>query len=615
MDMNSPPDTLDDRDPPIQYTLFNQILSVVDSLFVGYDNGVLVAYFIEDLAWRDAGEYDSTVEQATLYTYNGATGESTGQISTFAFDPRIRPWYIDAKDACSTDLQGQYSCDKVWTDWYLFANSPDLGMTAAIGFANATGDGFEGVVAMDFTTADISDMFESATSGSISDEIAYLMDMDGVLIATSNGASVVDGNDERVSAVNSLDATISSSAAYILDNHYRSDQTLSYEDSYITVKNFVLDSMHWYIVVVADMVSDSTDCLYELEGDTLSVVEGDLNELLAVPENVVNQMTGSMFLNIVSTYSAPSAKDEENGMQDFLFSLYNGFVDQSLDSYIGYEDGTFLAYWGVFVFREDGDDLQRYNYNFDSVGHTVGGPVSSSTYDPRARPWYSAAVNAGSGLYSAPYVFAQDGTLGMTYAAPFYDGSTLMGVAAADYYIVDIDNMLSDYNSNGAGVFIFETQEDSEYNMIASSCHAVLTDSETETQLKAWNVEDYYISKISNYMNANSITTDGSYEYNGIPFTVRNYEKHTLSWRMVAYDGAEVADDDDDDDASSSGSGSDDDDELSTVVGLTSAVLVLAVIGIVLAVVAVIMVRKASESDRGASNKEVTMSPMSGSKA
>merc|ERR1712137_1286841 len=107
-------------------------------------------------------------------------------------------------------------------------------------------------------------------------------------------------------------------------------------------------------------------------------------------------------------------------------------------------------------------------------------------------------------------------------------------------------------------------------------------------------------------MNANSITTDGSYEYNGIPFTVRNYEEHTLSWRMVAYDGAEVADDDDDDDASSSGSGSDDDDELSTVVGLTSAVLVLAVIGIVLAVVAVIMVRKASESDRGASNKEVT---------
>jgi len=403
MGINSEPQVIDDTDPPIQRTVYDSVLNLVDSHYLGYESGgQFVGYFASDsqLIWRSAGAYDANAEQASIWTYDGANGDSTGSapVSSFAYDPRIRPWYIDAKAACEADLSGQFTCAKVWSDWYVFADSGLLGITPCKGFTSDNGTSIMGVAAMDFTTVDISEMFSSAVSGSTHNEVAYMMEMDGTLIATSNGAAVVNSDGEtRTNAKQSSDAQISTSATYILDNNYVSDQTLKYNDEYVTVKNFVVDSLHWYIVVVADAISDD-DCEYELELDTLSIVQGDLDEFLVVPKQMAGLVDSAMYLELVSSYAAPTALDLDNGLQDYLWGVINTFYGHGTgvpDSYMGFEDGTFIGFVGtetydmVSWFREDGDDLNRSTFEVDDDGRAVGSPISTKLYDPRVRPWYT----------------------------------------------------------------------------------------------------------------------------------------------------------------------------------------------------------------------------------
>ena len=76
---------------------------------------------------------------------------------------------------------------------------------------------------------------------------------------------------------------------------------------------------------------------------------------------------------------------------------------------------------------------------------------SPTTYDPRCRPWYQDAVEAGL-IFTNPYSDAGTGQLTITVAAPVYDGTdtTLMlGVVGMDVDLSDIENSIKDLNLIG----------------------------------------------------------------------------------------------------------------------------------------------------------------------
>ena len=78
---------------------------------------------------------------------------------------------------------------------------------------------------------------------------------------------------------------------------------------------------------------------------------------------------------------------------------------------------------------------------FEIVGRTS----SPTTYDPRIRPWYKAAVEARRPTITDPEVFATLGLFGFSVAAPFYRDGRIAGVAAADITLDGLSRYLDTY--------------------------------------------------------------------------------------------------------------------------------------------------------------------------
>ena len=68
----------------------------------------------------------------------------------------------------------------------------------------------------------------------------------------------------------------------------------------------------------------------------------------------------------------------------------------------------------------------------DANRKELGSTDHDTTYDPRLRPWYRAAEQAGTIIISDPDAFASEALIGVTVAAPFYADGKLAGVVAAD---------------------------------------------------------------------------------------------------------------------------------------------------------------------------------------
>ena len=83
----------------------------------------------------------------------------------------------------------------------------------------------------------------------------------------------------------------------------------------------------------------------------------------------------------------------------------------------------------------------------------------SDTYDPRARPWYQAAMNEAGTVITDPYVFFTSQRPGITTASPVYDADgTILGVVGVDVELSALSRFLGDLSlgTNGSA-FIFNT--------------------------------------------------------------------------------------------------------------------------------------------------------------
>ncbi len=128
-------------------------------------------------------------------------------------------------------------------------------------------------------------------------------------------------------------------------------------------------------------------------------------------------------------------------------------TDKMLNIYVGLEDGTFRQARRIHDPQATIHDTlppegTRYAYRlvepqpgegsvdryiFLTPDQTVLGDVAApSTYDPRQRPWYRDAVDAGDIVITDPELFWAFGLVGFTVAEPFVVDGQLLGVVAAD---------------------------------------------------------------------------------------------------------------------------------------------------------------------------------------
>lgn len=91
--------------------------------------------------------------------------------------------------------------------------------------------------------------------------------------------------------------------------------------------------------------------------------------------------------------------------------------------------------------KETGDNL--YEFFWDAKGPMAKEPAAITLYDPRNRPWYKAAIDAGKSTWTDPYVKADTGGSGIKlaigYAKPIRDSQEkIIGVMNAELTLDDI---------------------------------------------------------------------------------------------------------------------------------------------------------------------------------
>ncbi|QFT86626.1 Methyl-accepting chemotaxis protein II [Halomonas sp. THAF12] len=117
---------------------------------------------------------------------------------------------------------------------------------------------------------------------------------------------------------------------------------------------------------------------------------------------------------------------------------------QAIEEWVDARSGMLEALDAVAVSDEPLAALEQLRVSGDFMntylGDTEGGVVFSASdtpegYDPRQRPWYRQAVEAGHVVVTAPYEDATSDGLVVTFAAPFYRGGELVAVAGGDVAI------------------------------------------------------------------------------------------------------------------------------------------------------------------------------------
>lgn len=151
---------------------------------------------------------------------------------------------------------------------------------------------------------------------------------------------------------------------------------------------------------------------------------------------------------------------------DLFFAMTTGPVrryQQVSGAFLGFPDGRFLHIQDLQVAgnaagRGPVGDLRRRvidDPQTDRVGrweifNPFGGrwlrlAVEAGEYDPRARPWYGAALRARGPVWTDAYIFASSRQLGVTFARPIYGpGGHLWAVLGIDLSLSALSGVLAE---------------------------------------------------------------------------------------------------------------------------------------------------------------------------
>ena len=131
-------------------------------------------------------------------------------------------------------------------------------------------------------------------------------------------------------------------------------------------------------------------------------------------------------------------------------------------------------------------------YVLDDQGRPADEPKGDYNYDPRVRPWYIAAVQAGQPTWSDIYQYCPTPVLGVTFGHPYYDETgTLQGVLAIDFTLKNLSDYLGSLKIGQTGkTFII----DHSGLLVASSSDVPFTDDTLRTSCGEDNAEGLKLS-------------------------------------------------------------------------------------------------------------------------
>jgi len=144
-----------------------------------------------------------------------------------------------------------------------------------------------------------------------------------------------------------------------------------------------------------------------------------------------------------------------------LYQSKTSFPESS-SIYIGYETGLFYGYivqtYQVVAIPATKQLIAYFANRDGSAGHFV----STSSFDPRTRPWYIGPKTAKGPTWIPAYISAATGTSLFSFGIPLYvnysdPSSGLIGVLSVAAYLTDLTKYLvKAYQNTDKQVFIVE---------------------------------------------------------------------------------------------------------------------------------------------------------------
>lgn len=175
--------------------------------------------------------------------------------------------------------------------------------------------------------------------------------------------------------------------------------------------------------------------------------------------------------------------------------------------YYGNQEGDFILLKkaenqkeaDLVYIRDKFTEPLRKVYQLDQQGNQTR-LIRSTEYDPRTRPWYKAAVQAGKPTWSPIYVFTATPDLGVTPVVPIYNQNGLIkGVLAIDLTLSQISDYLRKLKISQSGqAFIMERSGD----IVASSTNELpfVTSKEGRERRNAVNSNNVLIQGAALYL-------------------------------------------------------------------------------------------------------------------
>ena len=179
--------------------------------------------------------------------------------------------------------------------------------------------------------------------------------------------------------------------------------------------------------------------------------------------------------------------------------------------YYGNKEGDFILLKkgdpDLLYIRDKSSEPLRKIYRLDKQGNQTD-LIQSTEYDPRTRPWYKAAIQAGKPTWSPIYLFTATSELGITPVVPIYNpNGGLKGVLAIDLTLSQIRDFLRNLKISRSGqAFIIERSGD----IVASSTNELpfVTSKEKRERRKAVNSTNTLIRGTALYLQKQFRTFD-----------------------------------------------------------------------------------------------------------
>ncbi|MGJ3248213.1 MAG: PAS domain S-box protein [Elainellaceae cyanobacterium] len=195
----------------------------------------------------------------------------------------------------------------------------------------------------------------------------------------------------------------------------------------------------------------------ELEDEVSQRIEQKLESHLRIP-HLANQINANAVQLDLISLDAVTELDTY-----FWTQLVKQFPELSYVA-LGTQDGEYAGAQRlddgeiVLDILEQSPMRSLNTWQVDNQGNRLLMTKTSPNYDPRLRPWYAAAVEAGKPVWTDIYPYFTNQRLAISANQPIYDeNGTLLGVASADLTLSQISEFLRDLKIGKTGqTFIIE---------------------------------------------------------------------------------------------------------------------------------------------------------------